>query len=76
MLMPQLHFYLPEDVAKQVRENAEQLGQSTSSYVASIVKEKIQLGWPEGYFESFGSGDVDINLTDDSDMLPLDEVEL
>ena len=74
--MPQLHFYLPEDIAKRVRDNAEHLGQSTSSYVAGIVKEKVQSSWPEGYLESFGQGDIDINLTDDSDMLPLDDIEL
>ena len=51
--MPQLHFYVPEEVAKQVKRKAEQAKVPVSRYLADIVKREagVEGGWPEGYFE-------------------------
>ncbi len=49
--MPQMHFYVPEETAKQLRERARAKGLSVSRYLASVVSRDIDQGWPEGYFE-------------------------
>lgn len=50
--MPQLHFYVPDDVAEIIRRRAAQANQPVSRYVAELVKRDAIQGWPEGYFES------------------------
>ena len=54
--MPQMHFYVPESVAKTVRDRARAKGISTSRYVAEVVRHSIGQGWPEGYFEEVVGG--------------------
>ena len=49
--MPQLHFYVPNEVAEQIKRRAAQVGQPVSRYVAELVKRDAHQGWPEGYFE-------------------------
>lgn len=49
--MPQLHFYVPDEVAEQIKRRAAQAGQPISRYVAELVKRDADQGWPEGYFE-------------------------
>jgi hypothetical protein len=55
--MAQLHCYVPEEVAEQAQRRAEQAGLSLSRYLAELVKRDAvaSAGWPEGYFEIFGS---------------------
>ncbi len=55
--MAQLHCYVPEDIARQAQHRAEQAGLSLSRYLAELVKRDTAQasGWPEGYFELFGS---------------------
>lgn len=55
--MAQLHFYVPDDVAKRIQEKAKETNLSVSRYLAEIVKREAggQDQWPEGYFELFGS---------------------
>ena len=49
--MPQLHFYVPDDVADQIKARAAQAKQPVSRYVAELVKRDIGQGWPKDYFE-------------------------
>jgi hypothetical protein len=50
--MPQLHFYLPSEIADQLKQRAELKGVTTSAYIAEIVKLEMQDSWPPGYLES------------------------
>lgn len=47
----QLHFYLPDALAAEVRKRAEAQGLSVSRYVAELVRREVAGGWPEAYFE-------------------------
>ena len=47
--MPQLHCYVPESIAKQMQQQAAQLGLSVSAYLAELVKRDVSGGWPEGF---------------------------
>jgi len=49
--MPQLHFYVPDEIAEQIKRRAAQAGQPISRYVAELVKRDADEGWPKGYFE-------------------------
>lgn len=53
--MPQLHFYVPDDVAAQIKRRAAKAHQPVSRYLAELVKRDIGQGWPEGYFESISA---------------------
>lgn len=50
--MPQLHLYVPEEVAVKLRERAKVQGVSLSKYLAGVVSKEVAAGWPVGYFES------------------------
>jgi hypothetical protein len=49
--MPQLHLYLSQAQADEVRRRAELRGLSTSAFLAEVVKAQIDDCWPEGYLE-------------------------
>jgi hypothetical protein len=49
--MPQLHLYVPEDLAAKVREKAKARNLTVSRYLAEVVKREVGEGWPKGYFE-------------------------
>lgn len=51
--MSQLHFYVPDDEEKQLREQARQARMPLSRYLAELVRKKSgrQEQWPEKYFE-------------------------
>jgi hypothetical protein len=49
--MPQLNFYVPEEVAEKVKIVAAREGKPISKYLADLVKRELSPGWPEGYFE-------------------------
>lgn len=49
--MPQLHFYVPEEVAKRIQEKAKTKNMSVSKFVAETMQRETHSGWPEGYFE-------------------------
>ena len=49
--MPQLHFYVPDDVAEQIKARAALAKQPVSRYVADLVKRDVGQGWPKDYFE-------------------------
>jgi len=49
--MPQLHFYVPEAVAKELRARARAAGLPVSRYLATVVGGEANRGWPPGFFE-------------------------
>ena len=54
--MPQLHFYVPDEVARSLRARARSLGLSLSRYLATLMRREIGEGWPEGYFDDIAGG--------------------
>ena len=57
--MAQLHCYVPDEVAKRFQEKAKHAHLSVSKYLARLIKNEIDSGWPENYFELFGSWEGD-----------------
>lgn len=55
--MPQLHFYVPEDVSVQIQKKAAQSGLTVSKYLAELAKRDagIKATWPKNYFDVCGS---------------------
>ncbi len=49
--MPQLHFYVPDDIAEQIKARAALAKQPVSRYVAELVRRDVSQGWPKDYFE-------------------------
>jgi len=49
--MPQMHFYVPEPVARTLRARARALGLTISKYLAAVVRRDLGEGWPAGYFD-------------------------
>jgi hypothetical protein len=74
--MPQMHFYVPDKVARKIKDNAKRLGVSSSKYVSQLVTEKVDGVWPAGYLESLGKRNIDIKLEGDDDLLALDDIKL
>lgn len=54
--MAQLHFYVPDEFAEKVRQEAQAAGMSVSRYLADLVKREIALDWPEKFFEEVVGG--------------------
>ena len=54
--MPQLHFYVPETVAKHLRARARAVGLSVSRYLATIVGGETTQGWPPEFFDDVVGG--------------------
>jgi hypothetical protein len=54
--MPQLHLYLPEEVAATAKVRAKAAGKSLSSYLADLVVKDVAGEWPEGFFEDIAGG--------------------
>lgn len=54
--MPQLHFYIPQDLAERIQQEAQAAKKSVSSYLAELVKREMAPTWPDGFFEDVVSG--------------------
>lgn len=54
--MPQLHFYVPDDVAEKIRQEARSAEVSVSRYLADLVKRELASDWPEDYFRHVVGG--------------------
>ena len=54
--MAQLHFYVPDDLAEQIKARAAQAKMPISRYVAELVKRDVGLGWPKDYFKRISRG--------------------
>ena len=55
--MAQIHCYIPDPIADEFRQKAEQAHLSVSKYLAKLVKQEVENGWPTGYFENLGRWD-------------------
>lgn len=53
--MPQLHCYVPDTIAQQVKNKAKHAHVPVSQYLALLLKKDIKNEWPEHYFDIFGS---------------------
>ena len=49
--MTQLHFYVPDALAEQIKARAAQAKMPVSRYVAELVKRDVGPGWPKDYFK-------------------------
>ena len=54
--MPQLHFYVPKDLAERIQQEAHAATKSVSSYLAELVKREMASDWPEGFFDEVVGG--------------------
>jgi hypothetical protein len=54
--MPQLHLYVPDEVAETAKARARAAGKSLSSYLADLVVQEVAGEWPEGFFEEVVCG--------------------
>jgi len=54
--MPQLHFYVPNDLAKRIQQEAQTANMSVSRYLAELVKQEMAPNWPEGFFDEVVGG--------------------
>ncbi len=52
--MPQLHCYVPDELAKRLQKKAQESHLSVSKYLALMIEKQVKNQWPEGYFELFG----------------------
>ena len=52
--MPQLHLYVPADVAEALRLRAKAQGVSVSRYLAELAKREVGLSWPDRYERVLG----------------------
>lgn len=52
--MSQLHFYVPDDEEKQLREQARRAGVPLSRYLAELVRRSAGQAdqWPAGWFDA------------------------
>jgi post-segregation antitoxin (ccd killing protein) len=49
--VPQLHLYVPADVAAELRARARARGTSVSKLLAEIVTRDARRAWPEGWLD-------------------------
>lgn len=54
--MPQLHLYVPEAIAEELRRRADSRGMSLSAFLAQLVRGAIDQGWPDGFFQEIAGG--------------------
>jgi hypothetical protein len=54
--MPQLHLYVPEEVAEAARARAKAAGKSLSAYLADLVVGEVAGEWPSDFFDEVVGG--------------------
>lgn len=54
--MPQLHLYVPDDVASVVRQRARARRMTVSGYLAELVRREVAPGWPARFFDEVVGG--------------------
>lgn len=74
--MPQLHFYVPDDVADQIKARAAQAKLPVSRYVADLVKRDVGQGWPENYFERISGAAEGATIRKEPSGLPEERLPL
>ncbi len=54
--MPQLHLYVNDDLAADIKRRAHEKGISVSRFLALMIRERTSCGWPEDYFDRIPGG--------------------
>lgn len=54
--MPELHFYVPDEAAEKIREEARTANMSVSKYLAAIIQKEIHPEWPAKFFSEVVGG--------------------
>jgi len=54
--VPQLHLYVPRELAAEIGRQARARGVSVSRYLADLVRREVGGGWPRGYFDEVPGG--------------------
>lgn len=54
--MPQLHLYVPEELATELARRARARGLSVSRYLAELIRGEVCTSWPAGYFDQVVAG--------------------
>jgi hypothetical protein len=54
--MPQLHLYVPDEVASLVRQRARARKMTVSGYLADLVRREVAAGWPTNFFDEVVGG--------------------
>ena len=54
--MPQLHLYVPREIAREVKRRAEAKDTTVSAYLAELVKREVADAWPEDFFDEIVGG--------------------
>jgi len=54
--VPQLHLYVPDEVASLVRQRARARKMTVSGYLADLVRREVASGWPEDFFDEVVGG--------------------
>jgi hypothetical protein len=54
--MAQLHFYVPDEIAAEIKRRASARGLTTSRFVAELVTKEVATDWPPGFFEEVVGG--------------------
>lgn len=82
--MTQLQCDISENLAARLQRKAEALNLSVSTYLAQLIQKELSTddelakenGWPEGYFDLFGSGKDDPIERPDQREYPVKEITL
>lgn len=54
--MPQMHLYVPEAMAAEIKRRAADRGMTVSRYLAEVVRHEVADDWPAGYFKTVVGG--------------------
>ncbi|MFH1176045.1 MAG: ribbon-helix-helix protein, CopG family [Acidobacteriota bacterium] len=54
--MPQLHLYVPEDLAAEIARRARAQGLSVSRFLNELVQQQVATAWPDDYFDTVVGG--------------------
>ena len=54
--MAQLHFYVPDEFAKEIKRRAKQARLPVSRFLVELIKKEIGPQWPDDYFEQVHGG--------------------
>lgn len=54
--MPQLHLYVPDELAERIQHEAQAAHVSVSRYLSELVSRTVVLDWPDGFFDEVVGG--------------------
>jgi hypothetical protein len=54
--MPQLHLYVPEDLAERIRARARAQHKTVSRVLGEMVRSELGEAWPESFFDRVVGG--------------------